>query len=105
MTKPYTEEVFEKHGTDRHYIIRTFDDSLETEELVWHRDRKSRTVSVLQSNGWKLQIDDELPIELVQGKKYSIIGETFHRLLKGTGKLVVRIEEDYQPVKLDRQIL
>lgn len=33
MTKPY-EEVVEQHGTGTKFVIRTFEDSLEEDELV-----------------------------------------------------------------------
>ena len=61
------------------------------EELVWHRDRESRHVSVLGGTGWSLQHDDELPIQLNQGEEYYIPRMTYHRLIKGQGNLVVRI--------------
>jgi len=97
MTKPYTEEKFQKHGTDRVYTIRTFSVDVDEDELVWHRDHDNRVVSVLEGIDWKLQNDDELPILLEVGKKYNITEGHYHRLLKGKTKLVIRIEEDFQP--------
>jgi len=90
-TKPYTEKVEEQHGTGVPYVIREFEDSVLEEELVWHRDRESRQVSVLSGTNWSLQHDDELPILLNQGEEYYIPKMTYHRLIKGQGKLVVRI--------------
>ena len=91
MTKPYTETIIEQHGTEDKYVIRTFTDSIE-EELVWHRDRESRKVHVLEGKGWMLQHDDALPIELNVGEDHYIHKMTYHRLLKGENDLVVRIQ-------------
>jgi hypothetical protein len=90
-TKPYTERVEEQHGTGVPYVIREFEDSVLEEELVWHRDKESRQVSVLSGSNWSLQHDDELPILLNQGEEYYIPKMTYHRLIKGQGNLVVRI--------------
>ena len=46
------------------YFIREFSSNLTSFELVWHRDRTSRTVHILKGQGWKLQFDDKLPEEL-----------------------------------------
>ena len=92
MTKPYTEKVELQHGTDRKYLIREFTDEVDVEELVWHRDRHHRKVHVLLSEGWKLQMEDRLPVPLESGKEYFIGQDTYHRVLKGEGNLVVRIE-------------
>jgi hypothetical protein len=91
MTKPYREEVRDQHGTGIKYVIRTFENSVLDNELVWHRDRDSRIVSVLNGSGWELQHDDELPIQLTQGEEYYIPKMTYHRLIKGKDNLVVRI--------------
>lgn len=92
MSKPYTERVFEKHGTQDTYLIREFDAELEDRELIWHRDEWSRRVTVLEGSNWKLQLDNKLPEELKTGKKYSIPKLVYHRVIKGEGNLVVKIE-------------
>ena len=91
MTKPY-EEIIEQHGTGTKFVIRTFLASVEEDELVWHRDHESRHVHVLEGKEWKLQHDDALPIELNTGEDHYIPKMTYHRLLKGKGKLVVRFK-------------
>jgi quercetin dioxygenase-like cupin family protein len=75
--------------------VRTFDSNISSSELVWHRDREDRTVTVLEGNGWKFQYDDSLPFELKQGDQFFIERMTYHRLLKGTTKLRVLIEKHY----------
>jgi hypothetical protein len=58
MSRPYTD--IEK--TDKS-IIREFDDNIDPIELLWHRDLKSRTVTILEGQGWKFQKENELPLE------------------------------------------
>lgn len=92
MTKPYTEEHFVQEGTNRQYRIRKFDVNVPEDELVWHRDKESRSITILEGLGWKMQIDDSLPTELIMGKEYFVTKGEYHRLIKGEGNLVVRIE-------------
>lgn len=72
-------------------IVRTFSIDVENEELKWHRDRENRIVEVLEGGFWYLQMDNELPIELVKGKKYYIPEGVYHRVIKGIRDLKVQI--------------
>ena len=92
MTRPYTDEKLEKHGTKETYICRTFEEDLEDRELIWHRDEDTRRVTVLNGQDWKLQLDNELAQTLIVGKKYAIPRMVYHRVIKGQGNLVVKIE-------------
>lgn len=92
MTKPYIDTEHTQHGTGVKYVIRTFLRDVDEQELVWHRDDSNRTVHVLRGSGWKLQKDDELPLDLETGKDYYILRDEYHRLLKGEEDLVLRIE-------------
>lgn len=85
--RPYTEEIKEN------YILRTFDVDTDSHELVWHRDRRDREVTIVEGNGWKFQMDNELPTELKKGDVIHIPKETFHRVIRGSGKLVIQIRE------------
>ena len=86
--KPYTE--IQQNNT----IIRTFPFDLNEEELVWHRDHNDRNVKVLTGKGWKVQMDNQLPKEIKRGDTFFIPKETYHRIIKGTTDLVVKIIED-----------
>jgi len=88
LVKPYTQTY------DKGVIIRQFEDDIESEELVWHRDRHTREVTVLDGDDWKIQLDNKLPEELVKGKIYKIPKMEYHRIIKGTGQLVVKIWEE-----------
>ena len=87
--KPYSESRISENK-----FLRTFDDKVDNGELVWHRDKRNRTIKVLNGNDWKLQYDNQLPIDLINGKEYFIEKETFHRIHKGKGKLELEIIED-----------
>lgn len=75
------------------HILREFDGDIDEQELVWHRDRNDREVTVVEGTGWKLQMDNELPKELMVGKLYNIKAMEYHRLIKGNGTLKLKIWE------------
>lgn len=72
---------------------RVFKESTDTHELVWHRDKLDREVTVLESNGWMFQMDNELPIVLKEGDVIEIPKNTYHRILRGNGNLKITIKE------------
>ena len=72
-------------------IVRTFSQDIDEEELVWHRDRQDREVTVLEETDWQFQFDNELP--QVLKNTIFIPKNTYHRLIKGTGELNVHITE------------
>ena len=92
MSRPYKEEILEKHGTREKYIVREFDEGLKDRELIWHRDEDTRRVTVLSGSDWKLQLDNDLPRELIIGKSYAIPRMVYHRVIKGEGNLIIKIE-------------
>ena len=73
-------------------FIRTFEEDVPEEELVWHRDRTNRRIHILGGQGWQLQFDDKLPEELMIGRDYYIQKMTYHRVIKGENDLIIRIE-------------
>lgn len=85
--KPYLEIV---KGNVR---TRVLSEHVDSGELVWHRDRNDRVVEILQSNGWKFQMDNKLPIEMKRGDILEIKKNTYHRVIKGKGDLVIKITE------------
>lgn len=74
-------------------FLRTFSKDVLTEELVWHRDRENRFITVLDGEGWELQLDNKLPEPLIIGKEYLIPAYTFHRVKRGINDLKLKIEE------------
>lgn len=85
---PYLDD-FQKNGK----IIRTFDNNVNDDELVWHRDKRDRKVIVICGDGWLIQMDNELPIPLLMGQTYDIKKEVYHRIWKGKNVLKLEIEE------------
>ena len=82
--RPYSEK--KEDG----YIIREFSRNTPTYELVWHRDKKDRVVEVMNETDWMFQLDNEVPQRLTENKLF-IPKETYHRLIKGTDDLVIKI--------------
>lgn len=70
-------------------FIREFDQNIDSKELVWHRDKEDREIEVLENENWFFQMDNELPKLLKE--KIFIPKESYHRVIKGDGKLVVKI--------------
>ena len=85
---PFTEKKIKKN-----IFIREFDNNVDSKELVWHRDKEDRIVEVLNNEDWFFQLDNELPKKL-EGRIF-IPKETFHRVIKGSGNLTIRITKLY----------
>ena len=82
--RPYSE--IKEEG----YTIREFSQDTPSFEFVWHRDKEDRIVEAMHDTDWLFQLDNEIPQPL-QNNKLFIPKETYHRLIKGTGDLVVKI--------------
>lgn len=87
--KPYIEK------TKGNISERTFNHNTDSGEFVWHRDREDRIVKVLSGNNWKLQLDNQIPVNLKEGKEYFIPKGEWHRVIKGNDHLKIKI------IKLD----
>jgi hypothetical protein len=72
---------------------RTFNKDVDDHELMWHRDERNRVVKIVESNGWKLQMDNELPLTLKKGDRLTIPSGVYHRVIKGNGDLIIMIKE------------
>jgi len=70
-------------------VVRTFDESIDPVELMWHRDQEDRIIEPVESTDWKFQLDNELPTLI--DKPIFIPRYTWHRAIKGTGSLKVKI--------------
>jgi hypothetical protein len=72
-------------------LRRKFKEDAPESELVWHRDRNDRQVTIIGETDWMFQLEDELPQQLKD--TVFIPRNTYHRLIKGTGDLMVQILE------------
>lgn len=75
-------------------LIREFSSDVSTEDLVWHRDHHDREVKILEGKNWYLQMDNQIPKKLIEGRIYHIPANNYHRLIKGDGRLIVEIKEN-----------
>jgi len=84
MSLPFTEK-----SVGNNQYIREFSTDVDTHELEWHIDREDRTVEVIENIDWQFQLDNNLP-QLLKETIF-IPKETYHRVIKGTGNLKVKI--------------
>ena len=87
------DEVYKDLARGKREWIRTFPADLDHQLLVWHRDRNSRHVCVLEGKGWLFQFDNQLPLTLEPGVTIDIPAEVYHRVIKGEGALTLLITE------------
>jgi hypothetical protein len=76
--------------TDR-YIVREFDENIDPIELMWHRDNEDRLVEIIGETNWKVQLDNQLPTSI--NKPIFIPRHMWHRTIKGTGNLRIKINK------------
>lgn len=80
-----------KENKENGYYIRKFSEDIDNGELVWHRDKEDRIVESIGYTDWMVQIDNELPKPLTE--RISIPKGVYHRVIKGTGELIVKIKK------------
>ena len=71
--------------------IRIFNEDVHEDELIWHCDEEDRIIESIDLTDWKIQLDNQLPESL--NNKIFIKKETFHRLIKGSGSLKLKINK------------
>lgn len=76
------------------YILRQFDESIDPIELLWHRDDEDRVVEIIGKTDWGLQLDNSLPSSLQE--RIFIARHQWHRVIKGTGNLKLKIYKNEQ---------
>jgi len=86
LVRPYT-NTYNEDGS----FIRVFAEDVDPEELVWHRDERDRTITVIEDTGWMFQFDDEVPVSI--NTITTIPQMVYHRLIKGDGRLVIEVRE------------
>ena len=73
------------------YIIREFNENIDPIELMWHRDDENRTLQIIGETDWKIQLDNQLPTSINQ--PIFIERHAWHRVIKGTGTLKLKIHK------------
>ena len=84
---------FKEEQIDQFNFIRTFSAGVDEMDLIWHADKENRIITVLECNGWKFQFDEELPVEMTEGKSISILKGKLHRVIKGKGPLKINLQK------------
>lgn len=88
MKNPYHDIVIDETSRYRRLI-----NEAASAECTWHRDERDRTIAVISGDGWKIQFDDTLPVVLTPGQKFRVLAQEWHRILPGSGDLVLLINE------------
>jgi len=88
-TDPYIE-----HEIDNDVVIRTFKESTDSEDFMWHRDLEDREIESLNKNNWQIQLENELPKNIDPGQTIKIPNGKWHRVIKGTGIAIYKIKKN-----------
>lgn len=74
-------------------IVRTFSSEVDSDELKWHYDLYERYVVCEHDTDWMVQFDNHLPQPIKKGETIHVPPLVYHRVIKGTGNLTVKIKE------------
>ena len=85
--RPFTEEF-----VDKNTVIRHFDPMADDHLYKWHIDHEDRAIVALNENDWKFQFDNEIPQSIEINNVINIKKGKYHRLIKGTSSLSLKIE-------------
>jgi len=88
MKKEYTDRFTGPNTRVRRITTESVDG-----ELTWHRDASDRVVTVLEGSGWKVQFDNQIPFRVRPGDTISVQANAWHRVIPGSGDLVMEIRE------------
>jgi len=71
--------------------LRTFDEAVDPSELKWHWDEQDRLVTPTHVTDWMFQYDNKLPQPMLNNVPFFVQAGVFHRLIKGTGDLTLKV--------------
>ena len=90
---PFKEEILE---SNKEYILvkRIFEKDLDSNELIWHRDREDRDIVLKEGVGWYIQYDNSLPKLMEKEIKHYIPKKTWHRIInKNCTRLIINVRK------------
>jgi len=87
MEMPY-KNIKEENGV----LIREFSQNIDPIELKWHRDDETREIIAENETDWMIQLDNALPVSL--NNNILIPKHEWHRLIKGSGTLTLKIKKE-----------
>lgn len=80
---------YKEFKISKNVFIREFKHDTDSDEFIWHKDKEDRVIESLGETDWLIQLDNELP-KYIKGK-FFIPKETYHRVIKGSGDLKVKL--------------
>ena len=86
-----TRKPFVDTKVDTNTRIRNFHPQYEDHLFKWHWDDEDRCIEATGENDWQFQFDDELPQSLEPNKIIMIPKGIYHRLIKGSNILTIKI--------------
>ena len=86
--KPFVEKKISDSS-----FIRVFNHKAPKHLFKWHKDEEPRIVIVLNDNDWKFQFDNGHPFSMRKGDNIAIPSNYFHRVIKGTTPLWIKVHE------------
>jgi len=86
-----SELPFQESKISDSIYVRTFYENVDSGDLHWHRDYEDRILESTHKTDWMFQIDNELPQKLE--KSIFIQKGVYHRLIKGTGDLILKVHK------------
>jgi hypothetical protein len=86
-------EPYIEHIIDENVVTRTFKESTDSEDFMWHRDQEDRIVEAFNINNWQIQLEDQLPISLNYGESITIPKGVWHRIIKGSNIAIYKIKK------------
>lgn len=81
---------FDEKKISSNTFIRRFSPH-DSEEFEWHQDAEDRVIEVIGGSDWKLQLDNQIPLDLKKGQQYFVPKEKLHRIIAGPDTLVVKL--------------
>jgi hypothetical protein len=84
MKLPFKEQIVSSN-----IFIREFNHETDSGDYKWHRDREDRIIESIELTDWLIQFDNELP-QIIKDEIFIPKG-VYHRLIKGTGNLTIKL--------------
>lgn len=84
---------FSEYTIHPNQYIRKFDSQTNPEDLLWHWDEEDRIIESIEFTDWQFQFDNQLPQNF--DGEIQIPKGTWHRLIKGSGDLILSIQKIY----------
>jgi mannose-6-phosphate isomerase-like protein (cupin superfamily) len=74
------------------WIYRTFKSTVNPSLLHWHRDDTNRKIYIIKAGGWCFQLDNKLPVRLIDNQILLVPAGTWHRVLPGKTDLLLKFK-------------